>query len=108
MRDITPEHLRCATTFSCPAVLEITPEALQCEIAASCPAVFEVTPEALQCGGSLSSCPGVFETAAEPRMLLIIGKKPSAEQMAKIEGRVGEDEYAIVIGAEYFANLGGA
>lgn len=104
MKNLTPEHLRCTTTMSCPAVLEITPEALQCAIQVSCPGVFEVTPEALKCALT-AACPAVFETAAEPRMLLIIGKKPSAELLAEIEGRVGEDEYAIVIDRALLGNV---
>jgi hypothetical protein len=86
----------------CPAVLEITPEALRCPMG-DCPGVFEVTPDELQCG--IAQCPGVFETAATPTQLLIIGKKPTAELLKEIEGRVGPDEHAIVIDRALLANV---
>jgi hypothetical protein len=85
MKNLTPDHLRCAFG-TCPAVYDVTPEHLKCVVQASCPSVSAI---------------------GDGQMLLIIGKKPSPELLAEIEGRVGEDEYAIVIGREYFANLPG-
>jgi hypothetical protein len=61
-----------------------------------------LTPDHLRCFPG--SCPSV-STIGDGQMLLIVGKKPSPELLAEIEGRVGPDEHAIVIGAEYFANL---
>jgi hypothetical protein len=81
-RNLTPDHLRCSY--------------------GGCPAVYDVTPEHLICPAG--DCPSV-STIGDGQMLLIIGKKPSPELLAEIDGRVGPDEHAIVIGAEYFANL---
>lgn len=62
----------------------------------------DITPQHLRC--AISQCPSV-NTIEDGRELLIIGKKPSAELLAQIEGRVGADEYAIVIPAAYFSEL---
>ena len=86
MKDITPHHLRCA-------------------IGASCPAIFDVTPGHLKCGDASPMCSSV-SAIEDGRELLIIGKVPSAEMMAQIEGRVGPGELAIVISAAYFTELG--
>jgi hypothetical protein len=81
-RNLTPDHLRCAF--------------------GTCPAVYDITPEHLKCGDALT-CPSV-STIGDGQMLLIVGKR--ADQMAYDHDiGVGPDEYAIVIGAEYFANL---
>lgn len=83
MKDITPQHLRCDDSLTCPAVFDVTPEHLKCAI---------------------SQCPSV-NAIEDGRELLIIGKVPSAEMMAQIEGRVGPGELAIVIPAAYFREL---
>jgi hypothetical protein len=83
VKDITPKHLRC-TFGTCPAVYDITPEHLQCEIMVSCPSV------------------GTFE---DGKKLLIVGKKPDPAYLETLAVRIGEDEQAIVIDAEYFANV---
>jgi len=57
------------------------------------PKLTEITPPHLRC--SIGACPAIHETEGEK--LLIIGKKPSDELMADLEGKVGEDEVALVI-----------
>ena len=61
----------------------------------------EITPAHLRC--AIGSCPGVYEIDGGD--LVIVGKKLSAELKQKIEERVGEDEYAIVIKRDFFENL---
>lgn len=92
--DLTPAHLRC-TIGACPAVYEledVTPE--DCEVSASCPAV-----HVAKC--PMGDCPSVHEHGDQ---FVIIGKKPSAEVLAELGHRVGEDEDIIVIGKEYFVD----
>jgi hypothetical protein len=62
------------------------------------------TPEHLRCGSLSPSCPSV-STIGDGSELVVIGKKLSPDLLAKFEGKIGEDEYAIVIGAAYFADL---
>jgi hypothetical protein len=61
----------------------------------------EITPSHLRCG--IASCPGVYATDNDD--LVVIGKRLSEGLAAQIGHRVGEDEYAIVIGREFFQNL---
>jgi hypothetical protein len=61
----------------------------------------EITPKKLRC--AFGSCPGVFEVDEEN--LLIIGKELPPELKEKIQSRVGEGEYAIVIPREFFSEL---
>ena len=61
----------------------------------------EITPSHLRC--MPSACPAVY--ALSDGNLLIIGKKPSKELRMQIEGKVADDEFAIVLSPEYFKNL---
>lgn len=105
MKNITPDHLACALSVSCTQVYEITPEDLQCDVVSSCPGVYEITPADLQCGMTIS-CPGVHQIANSGD-LIVVGKRLPPELEAQMAGKVGDDEYAVVIGRAYFANLGG-
>jgi len=83
-------------------IVDLTPARLRCSLGA-CPAVYEledVTPEDLKCDIGVS-CPAVHQAGGE---FVIIGKKPSAEILAELGHRVGEDEDIIVIGKGYFVN----
>ena len=61
----------------------------------------ELTPKRLQC--AFGTCPGVFEVDEEN--LLIVGKELTPELKEKIQSRVGDGEYAIVIRKEFFSEL---
>jgi hypothetical protein len=61
----------------------------------------EWTPEKLRCW--MGQCPGVLEL--QDGRLLIIGKKTNSQLTKEIASRVGDDEYAIVIDREFFAEL---
>jgi hypothetical protein len=61
----------------------------------------EITPAHLRC--SLGACPAVFESNAEE--IVIIGKKADLALIQKLEGRVAEDEYVIVIRREFLENV---
>lgn len=55
----------------------------------------EITPkDFIQCGGGVA-CPSVFET--EEDTLMIIGKIPSPEKRAKVDHKVGTDEFVVEI-----------
>jgi hypothetical protein len=64
--------------------------------------IVDQTPKHLRC--TLGACPSVHQHGGQ---LVIIGKKPSAEIMAELGHRVGEDEDIIMIGKEYFADAFG-
>lgn len=53
----------------------------------------DITPAAFVCHSS-SCCPAVLETE---NSYVIIGKKLSAEALAAVEGRVGDDEFVIEV-----------
>lgn len=61
----------------------------------------ELTPYAIRC--SIGACPAVF--SLDDGNLLIVGKKLSPELSKEIEGKVGDDEHAIVLSPEFFRNL---
>ena len=61
----------------------------------------EITPSHLRC--LPASCPAVF-TLSDGN-LLIIGKKPSEELQKQVKGKVGDDEYAVVLSPEFFKNV---
>jgi hypothetical protein len=61
----------------------------------------EITPAHLRC--TFGGCPAVFESNSEE--LVIIGKKADLALMQKLEGRIADDEYAIVIRREFFENI---
>jgi hypothetical protein len=61
----------------------------------------EITPHHLRCFPA--SCPAVF-TLSDGN-LLIIGKKPSEELQKQVKGKVGDDEYAVVLSPEFFKNV---
>lgn len=61
----------------------------------------DLTPEHLQC--PVGECLAVYELP--DGRLLIIGKKPSPELLARVEGRVGPDEHAIAINRALLANV---
>jgi hypothetical protein len=61
----------------------------------------EITPSHLRC--FQASCPAVF-TLSDGN-LLVIGKKPSDELRKQVEGKVADDEFAVVLSPEFFKNL---
>jgi len=61
----------------------------------------EITPPHLRC--EWGQCVSVYRM--EDGNLLIIGKDPSAQIAAQIAGKVGPDEKAVVISAEYLSDL---
>jgi hypothetical protein len=64
--------------------------------------VKDITPKHLRC--TFGTCPAVG-TFEDGKKLLIVGKKPDPAYLETLAGRIGEDEQAIVIDAEYFANV---
>ena len=54
----------------------------------------EITPAEFMCHTS-SCCPAVYES--ENDTYVIVGKKLSAAEMAAIQDRVADDEFAIVV-----------
>lgn len=83
MKDLTPDSMKCFAG-SCPSVHEITPADLQCALAASCPSVHEI---------------------ANSGDLIIVGKRLPPELQAQMAGKVGDDEYAVVISRALLANV---
>jgi hypothetical protein len=61
----------------------------------------EITPPHLRCGPG--SCPAVFRL--NNGNLLIIGKLAPHDIKAHIDARIGADEAAVVISAEYLRDL---
>ena len=61
----------------------------------------ELTPAHLRC--SWGGCPAVYSLS--DGKLLVIGKKPAEDLAAQIEGKVADDEFAVVLGPEFFQNL---
>ena len=61
----------------------------------------EITPSHLRCHAG--SCPSVF-TLTDGN-LLIIGKKPSEDLRQAVEGKVGDDEFVVVLSPDFFQNL---
>ncbi len=61
----------------------------------------ENTPSRYRCVNGF--CPATFDL--EDGKVLIIGKKPSAPLLNEIAGRVGDDEYAIVVEAAMLENV---
>jgi len=62
----------------------------------------ELTPSALRC--SIGACPAVF--SLDDGNLLIVGKKLSPELAKETEGKVSDDEHAIVLSPDFFKDLG--
>lgn len=63
--------------------------------------MIDKTPEKMRC--HIAACPAVYEL--DSGKLLIIGAKPSPELGEKLKGKVGPDEYAIVISKQLLANV---
>ncbi len=61
----------------------------------------ETTPSPYRCASGM--CPATFDL--EDGKVLIIGKKAASSLLKEIEGRVGEDEYAIVVDAAMLENV---
>lgn len=61
----------------------------------------EITPAHLRC--AIGTCSAVYEVDGDD--LLVIGKKITSELNEKIQSRVGEDEFAILINREFFNEL---
>ncbi len=61
----------------------------------------EITPAHMRC--MPAQCPAVF-TLTDGN-LLIIGKKPSEDLHEQIAGKVGEDEFAVVLSPDFFQEL---
>lgn len=102
MKNLTSK--RCDVGASCPGVYEITPEDLQCGGSqSSCPGVYEITPADLQCEISIS-CPSVH-AISNSGDLIIVGKRLPPELQAQMEGKVGDDEYAVIIDRALLANV---
>lgn len=62
----------------------------------------DITPAEFVCS-TCQACPAVFET--ENNSYVIIGKKLSAEALAAVAGRVGDDEYVIEVPKGMLAKL---
>jgi hypothetical protein len=60
-----------------------------------------LTPASLRC--SLGACPAIHRTSNGN--FLIIGKKPSQSLKKEIEGKVADDEWAIVVDPALLANI---
>lgn len=63
--------------------------------------MIDKTPDHMRC--NIAACPAVYEL--DSGKLLIIGAKPSPEIGEKLSGKVGPDEYAIVISKQLLANI---
>jgi hypothetical protein len=61
----------------------------------------EITPFHLRCVPC--SCPAVY-TLSDGN-LLIIGKKPNDDLYKEVEGKVADDELAVVLSPDFFVNL---
>ncbi len=61
----------------------------------------DLTPSKSKC--SWGGCQAIFATPDGE--LLIVGKKPSASLAKEIEGKVGDDELAIVVDRQLIVNL---
>jgi hypothetical protein len=61
----------------------------------------DITPEHLRCGAG--TCPAVLMLSNGE--LLIIGKKPSEALSQQVQGKVADDEFAVVLKPEYFERL---
>ena len=61
----------------------------------------ETTPSPYRCASGF--CPATFDL--EDGRVLIIGKKAPSPLLNEIAGRVGEDEYAIVVDAAMLENV---
>lgn len=61
----------------------------------------DLTPGHLRCAAA--SCPAVFKLA--DGKLLVVGERPSQAVLAEIEGKISEQEVALIIDPAYFQNL---
>jgi hypothetical protein len=61
----------------------------------------EITPAHLRC--AIGTCPAVYEVDGDD--LLVVGKKITSELNEKIQSRVGEGEFAVLINREFFSEL---
>lgn len=61
----------------------------------------ELTPKHLMCG--IGSCPSIFEIDEEN--IVVVGKELSPEMREKISFKVGDNENAVIIRKEFFAEL---
>lgn len=61
----------------------------------------ETTPAGYRCATGF--CPSTFDLGNGK--VLIIGKKVDAELLADLSGRIGDDEYAIVVEAGLLQNV---
>jgi len=61
----------------------------------------EITPVQLRC--SYGACPAVY--LLSDGNLCIVGKKPPKDLTADIDGKVSDDEHAIMISREFFRGL---
>ena len=62
----------------------------------------EITPDRYRCG-FMAQCPAVFEL--EGARIVLIGKKVESPLLDEISGRIGRDEYAIVVEAGLLENV---
>ena len=61
----------------------------------------DMTPEHMRC--AWGACPAVYEL--DDDTVIIIGKKPEDQMIETLRGRVGEDEYAIVVSKNLLKNI---
>lgn len=61
----------------------------------------EITPAHLRC--CVGTCPGVYEVDAQT--IVVVGKRAAADQLQELTGRIGDDEYAVVISKDFFSEL---
>ena len=61
----------------------------------------EITPLHLRCG--MGACPAIYET--EDGKLVVVGKRAPSELSQELQGRVSDDEGAVIISRDYFRNV---
>jgi hypothetical protein len=62
----------------------------------------EITPNRYRCG-FVAECPAAFRL--EDGRILLIGKKAESPVLDKISGRIGADEYAVVVEPGLLENI---
>jgi hypothetical protein len=61
----------------------------------------DITPSHLRC--SIGACPAIY--ASEDGNLIVVGKKPTKDVLRQLEGKVGEDEFVVIISPKLISGL---
>jgi hypothetical protein len=61
----------------------------------------DLTPAHLRC--TLGACPAIFK--ASDGEVIVVGKTLSPDLLLQLKGKVGADEYAVKLSAEFFREL---